>query len=267
MLQSYIGPSISKTAFNCPHCGALAKQFWNDVRLKPLQSDASPNIVDNEFISEINFDDFENQERAVALKRHMLRLAEGAPFTTDENWENTRIELENIWVSRCFNCEKVMIWLRENVLWPNTSGADQPTVDMPPDVRADFEEASSILESSPRGAAALLRLSIQKLCKQLGEEGKNINDDISSLVKKGLDTKIQMALDIVRVVGNNAVHPGQIDLKDDKETAKELFKLVNLITETMITHPKQIEDMYGKLPSAARAAIEARDKNSSGKSE
>jgi hypothetical protein len=111
-----------------------------------------------------------------------------------------------------------------------------------------------------RGAAALLRLAIQKLCKHLGEKGKNIDNDIGALVEKGLDGRIQKALDIVRVIGNNAVHPGQIDLRDDRATAEELFDLVNLIAETMINQPKHIEELYDRLPQGAREAIEKRDR-------
>ena len=60
----------------------------------------------------------------------------------------------------------------------------------------------------------------------LGEKGKKIDDDIASLVRKGLEPDIQQALDVVRVTGNNAVHPGQIILEDDKATAVALFELV-----------------------------------------
>jgi hypothetical protein len=63
---------------------------------------------------------------------------------------------------------------------------------------------------------------------------------------------------ILRVVGNNAVHPGQIDLKDDKAMALNLFALLNLIVERRLTVQKRIDELYKGLPEGARAAIEKR---------
>jgi hypothetical protein len=137
--------------------------------------------------------------------------------------------------------------------------AEAPSNDLPSDIRADYEEASEIVDLSPRGAAALLRLAIQKLCCHLGEKGKNINDDIASLVSKGLLPIVQQSLDALRVIGNDAVHPGTIDLRDDRATAMQLFALVNFIANQMITHPRQAREIYGKLPSEKRDAIEKRD--------
>lgn len=134
-----------------------------------------------------------------------------------------------------------------------------PNPDLPEDVRLDFDEAGRILRLSPRGAAALLRLAIQKLCAFLGEKGKHIDIDIASLVKKGLDPRIQQALDVVRVIGNNAVHPGQVDLRDDVGTAEKLFDLVNIIADAMISQPKRIAEMFDGLPQDARDAIAKRD--------
>jgi hypothetical protein len=106
----------------------------------------------------------------------------------------------------------------------------------------------------------LLRLCIQKLCVVLGEAGKNINEDIKALVQKGLPEKVQQALDIVRVVGNNAVHPGQINLDDDPAIAMQLFGLVNLITEIMISQPKHVAQLYQSVvPQSQRDAIDRRD--------
>jgi Domain of unknown function (DUF4145) len=144
-------------------------------------------------------------------------------------------------------------------VFPSASGAPLANPDLPSDVAADFNEARDIVNRSPRSAAALLRLAVQKLCVELGEKGKSINDDIGALVKKGLPVRIQQALDTVRVVGNNAVHPGQMDLKDDVATATSLFHLVNIIAETMITQPKEIDSLFQQLPEAQRDAIKKRD--------
>jgi hypothetical protein len=161
--------------------------------------------------------------------------------------------------SKCFSCERVAVWVHNGLVYPATRLGEEPNIDVPEDIIRDYEEARSIVAFSARGAAALLRLCIQKLVKHLGESGKNIDDDIKSLVKKGLDVRIQQALDIVRVIGNESVHPGAIDLRDDPDTAQELFRLVNLIAESMISQPRHIKAMYERLPEAKRKAIEQRD--------
>ena len=56
------------------------------------------------------------------------------------------------------------------------------------------------------------------------------------------------------------MHPGQIDLNDSPEIAHSLFKLVNLITQVMITDPKLVDEVYGALPQGAKDHIEERDK-------
>ena len=100
---------------------------------------------------------------------------------------------------------------------------------------------------------------IQKLCAHLGASGTTIDDQIADLVGKGLNPLVQKSLDVVRVIGDEAVHPGTIDLKDDRDTALNLFKLVNAIAEQMISHPKSVNDMYSMLPEGKRNAIEARN--------
>ncbi len=168
--------------------------------------------------------------------------------------------LSDVKVALCEHCTTFNYWYLGNMIIPDVGGVALANPDLPADVIEDYNEARSILSRSPRGSSALLRLAIQKLCSHLGEVGKNINTDIANLVKKGLPVKIQQSLDIVRVVGNNAVHPGQIDLKDNHDLAILLFGLINLIADVMITQPKHIEQLYGKLPETQVKAIEDRDK-------
>ena len=79
-------------------------------------------------------------------------------------------------------------------------------------------------------------------------------------MSKGLESEVQQAMDVLRVIGNNAVHPGQMDLKDDKAIAVRLFELLNMIIERCITTPKRIASLYGTLPESALKAIATRDK-------
>lgn len=159
----------------------------------------------------------------------------------------------------CTRCNNFSIWYKKEMIYPASSIASLPTEDMPEDVKEDFLEARNIVNASPRASTALLRLALQKLLPHLGEKGENINEEIGNLVKKGLPEKIQKALDSLRVIGNNAVHPGQIDLKDDVTTACALFDLLNMIVEVMITQPKKVDGIYDKIPDELQEAIKKRD--------
>jgi len=171
--------------------------------------------------------------------------------------------IPDVYFSICHHCDKVSIWYKENLIEPNIGGVPLPNQDLSEEIKEDYLEARDILNKSPRGSAALLRLAIQKLCIEFGGKGKNLNQDIGELVKNELPPIVQQSLDYVRVVGNNAVHPGQIDLKDDKESAVRLFDLVNIIANIMITQPKEIEELYNILPEEQKKAIEKRDNKNS----
>ena len=205
----YAAPKYEETAFNCPRCGAYARQVW-------------------------------------AIINYVIGI--------------TWYPANDLQIVVCSHCTEYSLWHKKKMIYPLSGNAPLPNSDLPDEIKADYEEARSIVGQSPRGAAALLRLAIQKLCIFLGEPGKDINHDIANLVKKGLPTKIQKSLDIVRVVGNNAVHPGQIDLQDNPEITEKLFGLVNLITEVMITQPKHINELYNNtLPENQKKAIDKRD--------
>ena len=185
---------------------------------------------------------------------------------SNQSWSETLQNSGNGWETitnlkycECSHCHEFTLWHLGRMILPSTGGAAMPNIDLPDDVKMDYEEARTILNKSPRGATALLRLAIQKLCIHLGEKGKNINEDIGNLVKKGLPIKVQQSLDIVRVIGNNAVHPGQIDLTDDVETASKLFVLLNIIADVMITQPKEVDNLFNSLPASQLAGIKHRD--------
>ena len=160
--------------------------------------------------------------------------------------------------AKCTNCGKKIIWADDKYIYPEII-AISASSDMPDSVKVLYDEAATIYNKSPRAACALLRLAVERLCNELGETG-SIDKMIGNLVKNGLPTIIQKALDAVRVIGNKAVHPGQIAFDvDDKSTAETLMKLLNIITERMISEPKEIDGIFEALPQSAKDSIERRD--------
>ncbi len=169
-------------------------------------------------------------------------------------------QIRNLNLCLCTCCREYSIWKGNQMIYPYVSNAPLPADDLPDDLKRDYEEARNIVNFSPRGAAALLRLVLEKLCVCLGEKGDNLNAAIANLVKKGLPPKLQKAMDSVRVIGNQALHPGQIDISDDRETAFKLFEIINFIVEAMITQPKKIDNLFEIVPPLQKEAIKNRDR-------
>lgn len=174
-------------------------------------------------------------------------------------WTQGNVHVEGLSAAFCSQCKQYSVWWYGTMIHPKTTSVEAPSNDLPVDVKQDYEEAAQIVQQSPRAAAALLRLAMQKLCVHLGGTGENLNADIANLVKKGLPQRVQQMLDTVRVVGNHSVHAGVIDLNDSPQTAEALFKLVNIVAEKMITEPNEIDAIYGSLPEKDKEQIAKRD--------
>lgn len=162
--------------------------------------------------------------------------------------------------AKCNRCHKTSIWLKNVMLEPSNSTIQMPNEDMPDDIKDLYNEARDIANKSPKGACALLRLALQIFCDTLVPGSKNINDKIGELVKNGLPPQLQQAFDLVRIVGNNAVHPGEINIDDNPEIALKLFDLMNFIADEMITKPKAFAQFYNNtVPQSSKNAIAKRD--------
>ena len=170
---------------------------------------------------------------------------------------------EHVPIGRCLcvSCKAVSFWSSEAKvqIFPRSASGPMPHPDLPESCKGEYLEARDIAADSPRAAAALLRLCIQKLLIELGGKGQSIDADIGTLVSQGLPFEVKDALDVCRVVGNNAVHPGEISLQEEPELVGHLFNLINFIVRETIERKNTLKQLMAKLPEGALNAIERRD--------
>ena len=190
-------PDRDSEGFRCPSCGAHAGQRWY------------PFVV--------GYQDKGSSEGAA--------------------WWGIGREAGGIALSFCEACRQAVVWHGHSPVWPVTSSAPPASPAMPEEVRADFEEARQVVDRSPRSAAALLRLALQKLSRHLGRPGENISEDLEALMGSGLPDSAQRALRVPGAAGDGPAPPGELDRRDDRETARALFDLVNTVVDRMIAEP------------------------------
>jgi hypothetical protein len=221
--MNYIEPKPNLAKFTCPHCHTISHQRWREC-------------------------DFDFTCHAIAVR---------APGTSLSSVFGTR-DLNPLKTSKCDCCGNSTVWVQQMLLYPNTGSAPLPNEDLPAAVKAIYGEAASVARLSPRAAAALLRLAVEMLCKDLGQSG-TLNEMIQSLVDaRRIPSQILKALDVIRVVGNEAVHPGEISKLDDEKSVQGLFAFINLVAEHAITLPRAIDKAFGDLPEGARSHIAKR---------
>jgi hypothetical protein len=168
-------------------------------------------------------------------------------------------------VSICEHCKQKSVWLNKSLIDPRSHSIPPAHGDMQPSVKELYEEAADIFERSPRAAAALLRLSLEKLCIELGiAKNDNLKAMLTELTtKKQLKWDTLVLLHLVRETGNSAVHStGLIFDEDNQEDMRGAIELafgdINQIVDELITKPKKMQERAKKLPENLRKEIAGR---------
>ncbi|MED4136001.1 DUF4145 domain-containing protein [Priestia megaterium] len=239
MENKYTQPEYGENKFNCPNCGAFSHQQWSEILHYPFYDGGSIDI--KSYLREVP---------------QMYELEEEEAISSSINNFLTN---NYVAISVCYQCRNASIWIDGKMVYPLLSSAPLPNQDMPKDVKELYEEARRVSALSPRASTAMLRLALEKLLPQIGAEKGNIDNMIGQLVRKGLPKEVEKALDNLRVIGNEAVHPGTIDIKDNANFASALFRLLNFVVDRMITQLKEIDEIYELLPEGKRKGIEQRN--------
>lgn len=273
---------VVRWCYNCGHKSAFEKLGTCEQELSPYDDDFPD-------FTEILVDGFDNRSTRVLSADEIRKdvsfyravkswnfmqclicqqptLIEIVVLTNEIPGENTDIEYTGVWEEEWEYDpgQETVIGIEpiEYILYPiiQIGPTPNPRAGMPAEVAKVFKEAQIVFSHSPRSSAALLRLALQMLFRHIKLPGKNIDDDIRTLVqKKILSTRSQKACDSIRIIGNNAVHPGEIDINEKPNTALNLFNLLNYIVEDLII-ARQIDKTYSSLPEAAKKAAEEKDK-------
>lgn len=215
-MKKYVKPTFEASAFNCPHCGAYSTMKWDRF-----------------------YGRFSNDKEVGGY---------------------------SFFDSFCCHCGKQMIWYvkdkQARVFFPREVTI-APEENMPDKVREIYEEASLILGDSPRASCALLRLALQELMRYLkdnvdgygGLKIERLDKDIQEVINIGNfhqaeKEMIEEAMNSVRLIGNRAVHPSELDINDNPEIANILFEMINFIVGEIITKPKERQEKLNKLGNA-----------------
>jgi hypothetical protein len=220
-----VEPQLGAESFSCPHCNALAHQDWFSLFLK-ADSDVSDVVVITPEAAMSMVERFDDEDDRKRGEQFVERLKNNdITYQYQKYSQNLKVKMVNLHLSTCYSCNEFAVWVQDRLVFPTT------VEEIPTLRQEDFEEAAAVLDRSPRGVVALIHLCVHKLMPLLAESGKIVDEEIASLARKGLRVEIQEEMDLLRRIGDNAVHPGEIDLKGDKATETKLFESLKQIVE------------------------------------
>lgn len=228
-------PAFNEPSFRCPNCSAYAQQHW--ARELTYTDDLAGTQARNVF--DQNPDNIWGdiaratclacKDDSVWMKSDLFVPEVKLPFGTRQQDKPSYM--------------KVTRWV---MIWPKESAAPLPHEALPEELKELHSEARAVLTDSPRAAAALLRLLMEKLLQDTTGTTNRLNDQIGLLVERGtFDQRLQETADTIRVSGNKAVHPAEIQSQGDTaEVALAMFELVNFLVEDLIARPGRIAHLY-----------------------
>lgn len=150
---------------------------------------------------------------------------------------------------QCVSCGNYSIYYHGKMIYPIDSNVPNLNEDMPDNVKSVYYEAKTVLNISPKSACALLRLALEMLLDELEIAGRSLNDKINKYCNDfDSNNRLIKAFHLVRLVGNEAVHPGVIDIDDNEDIARAMFEIINEIVDETITKKNKMDAIFEYLP-------------------
>lgn len=129
---------------------------------------------------------------------------------------------------------------------------------IPKNVSGAFEAALKVRQIDGAICAIAIRRTLEMMCKDKGEEGKNLYSMLKALSDKGvLPPILNDMASVLREIGNAAAHADETKFSHD--LVPSMIEFTNIILDYVYNLPKQIEqlqDSIGKKSSEAKNETE-----------
>lgn len=132
---------------------------------------------------------------------------------------------------------------------------------IPQAIRTDYEEACTILDSSPKAAATLARRCLQGMIHDFWDiHAKTLNAEITMLKDK-VPASQWMAIDALRKIGNigaHMEHDVNLIIDVDSSEARQLIRLIEHLLEKWYIDRHDAEMLYADLTEISKEKTAAR---------
>ncbi|MES9745344.1 DUF4145 domain-containing protein, partial [Priestia megaterium] len=127
---------------------------------------------------------------------------------------------------------------------------------IPKNVAKAFEAALKVKQIDGAICAIAIRRTLEMMCKDKGEEGKNLYRMLKSLSDKGvLPPILNDMASVLREIGNAAAHADEEEFNHD--LVPSMIEFTNIILDYVYNLPKQIEQIQNEIrKKSVKATIE-----------
>ena len=225
-MSEYIEPQLGSESFSCPHCNTVAHQDWYSLFLKPDNAAELCVLTPEGVNADASRQGDGQRDNIKEIVQLVERLKKNElTYEYQKHPHPLKVRMANLHISNCHRCNGFSLWVSGLLVFPTKMDKSPELAD------EDVDEAAAILNKFPRGATALMRVCIQKLVPLLEENGKELNQRVSSLVRKGLEMEMQQAKEVLEVLRGDPQQLSQLESQASKETALRFLDSLKAVLE------------------------------------
>lgn len=123
---------------------------------------------------------------------------------------------------------------------------------IPKNVAGAFEAVLKVRQIDGAICTIAIRRTLEMMCKDKGEEDKNLYEMLKSLSKKGIFPPISNDMaSVLRVIGNAAAHADEEEFSHD--FVPSMIEFTQIILDYVYNLPKQIEQIQDRIGKKSKA--------------